>query len=128
MSNRDLILPTCRDSCHDVEERDGAFGGGNDGHEANRLVERPPQTTDRGLQEVTSLRNSAPSRPNLDTSKQVGDQVGYKDLQILDEDQPLAERLKCVHCKYILREAVQTEDGFRLCKCCAEHIERCVYL
>jgi hypothetical protein len=92
-------------------------------------VERPPQPRDRGLQEVTSLSNSAPNRPDQDTSMQchVDGQAGYSDLQILDGDPLQIDRLKCVHCKYILREAVQTEDGLRLCMCCAESIKRCVY-
>ena len=38
------------------------------------------------------------------------------------------KRLLCTCCKLILRDAVQTVEGLRLCLCCAKHIIKCVYI
>lgn len=34
--------------------------------------------------------------------------------------------LECPHCRHFLREAVQTEEGLRLCKSCFKAIQRLV--
>lgn len=35
--------------------------------------------------------------------------------------------LECPHCRHFLREAVQTEEGLRLCKSCFKQIQRSVF-
>ena len=39
-------------------------------------------------------------------------------LELVDDNLARSEALKCFSCAYLLREAVQTEDGYRLCKEC----------
>ena len=49
-------------------------------------------------------------------------QRGYDVIDLLVE--PLKDGLRCVECRLILKDAVQTPDGIRVCEACYKEIAK----
>ena len=48
---------------------------------------------------------------------------GFEGAQPVDNDS-VKDGMMCVHCDYLLREPLQTDEGVRVCKSCAQEIEK----
>ena len=81
--------------------RGGPVGGCDVAHKDSKVLAKAPTTRDTG---GDSLKK--------------GPQRGYE--VVLPNGSEMREGLKCAICAYLLREAMQTEDGQRVCRGCSE--------
>ena len=112
----------------DDEETDGALNSGlkpeyqSRSREVHREVTVPNEEKKYSFSTKSDpLLNAGKSKTTFRCTVSNRGKAGYE-VVVIESDKHHVERLHCHCCKLILRDAVQTEDGWRLCQCCAERI------
>ena len=123
-SDQEQPVPTVvLDDFGDDEETDGALKSdlksGYRSRSREVLGEVYEPNEEKYFFSTKSVPNAGKSKTTVTVSKK--GETGYK-VVVIDNDKHTIERLLCYCCKFILRDSVQTEDGWRLCLCCAERI------
>ena len=120
----------------DVEETDGIIRpvGKGELEEKTRVASSKSTPGNEELKEVATAKvdqesfNSLQLAEVLNVVSRASERIVGHSMRIVviknDKQRKQIERLLCTCCKLILRDAVQTVEGLRLCLCCAVHIAK----